>query len=205
MTPGELPLGLLSALLFTLMGPIALMPLFAGATAGAEPALRRKVALLAAAIATGALALAVLIGANVMAAWGVTPPALVMTAGIVLLATALRNLLGLTSPPPPPGPVTLWTALTPIAVPGTATPVAVAVLIIFASYFPGQASTLALLGAVLSIMTINLIAMLFAHVFMAKVGPAPLIVLGAVFGVLQAALGLQFILNGLLLTPLFKG
>nr|MCU0730349.1 MarC family protein [Hyphomonas sp.] len=125
---------------------------------------------------------------------------------LILLATALKNLLGgHNAPSGPPAPVTLGTALTPLAIPGIVTPVGVAVLIIFVSYFPGSGNQVAMLGVVAAIMVINLIAMLFAHTFMARIGPAPLVVLGAVFGVLQAAMGLQFIMNGLMLTPLFKG
>jgi multiple antibiotic resistance protein len=206
MTEAQVPLSVLGSLLFTLMGPIAMLPLFAGATAGADVALRRKIALLAFAISLGVFALAIFVGAAVMKGAGTTPAALIIAAGIILLATALKSLLGgHDAPSAQPAPVTLATALTPLAIPGIVTPVGVAVLIIFASYFPGSANQVAILGVVAAIMVVNLIAMLFAHSFMEKVGFAPLMVLGAVFGVLQAAMGLQFILNGLMLTPLFKG
>ncbi len=46
-------------------------------------------------------------------------------------------------------------------------------------------------------MTVNLGAMLIAHWFMRVVGMAPLVVLGAVFGVLQVALGVEMIFSGL--------
>jgi multiple antibiotic resistance protein len=206
MTDPHVPLSVLGSLLFTLMGPIAMLPLFAGATAGADPALRRKIALLAFAISLGTLALAIFVGAAVMKGAGTTPAALIVAAGILLLATALKNLLGgHEAPSGPPTPVTLATALTPLAIPGIVTPVGVAVLIIFVNFFPGGGNQAAMLGVVAAIMAVNLIAMLFAHTFMEKIGPAPLVVLGAVFGVLQAAMGMQFIFNGLAMTPLLKG
>jgi multiple antibiotic resistance protein len=205
MNENTFPLALLGSLLFTLMGPIAMLPLFAGTTAGADPALRRKIALLAFVIAVGVLSLAVLVGSAVMKGSGTSPASLIIAAGFILLATALKNLLGepaAASRERPP--VTLATALTPLAIPGIVTPVGVAVLIIFVSYFPAIEQQFAILGAVIGVMAINLVAMLASHAFMKKVGPSPLVILGAVFGVLQAAMGFQFIINGLMLTPLFK-
>lgn len=82
------------------------------------------------------------------------------------------------------------------------TPVGIAVLIIFASYFPGD--RLSILTVVAVILAADLLAMLAADRFMRKVGVSPLIVLGAIFGVLQAAMGIQFIVNGLMLSPLWR-
>lgn len=45
-------------------------------------------------------------------------------------------------------------------------------------------------------MGLNLLAMLYAHRVMAVIGVAPLTVLGAVFGVLQLALGIEMIADG---------
>jgi multiple antibiotic resistance protein len=43
---------------------------------------------------------------------------------------------------------------------------------------------------------LNLAGMRYAHVFMARIGMTPLLVLGAVFGVLQVALGVEMMANG---------
>lgn len=48
-----------------------------------------------------------------------------------------------------------------------------------------------------------LMFMLSAHWFMRVVGAAPLMVIGAVFGVLQAAMGLEILVSGLLRSRLF--
>ena len=88
----------------------------------------------------------------------------------------------------------------PIAIPGIVTPVGVAVLIIFVSYFPALADKLAIMGVVAAILTLNLGAMLVARWFMTNVGAAPLLVLGAVFGVLQAAMGVEMLISGLTLS-----
>ena len=45
-------------------------------------------------------------------------------------------------------------------------------------------------------MLLNLLGMRYAHWFMERVGMTPLLVLGAVFGVLQVALGVEMMANG---------
>lgn len=87
--------------------------------------------------------------------------------------------------------------LTTIAIPGIVSPISVAVLVIFASYFPTIHDKLVIMSLVAAIMIVNLLALLAADLFMRSIGTAPLIVLGAVFGVLQVALGIEMISSGL--------
>ncbi len=204
MTEHVLPLPILGSLLFTLMGPIAAIPLFAANTAGADAALRRRIALRAYLFALIGLAVAVFLGASAMAAWRVSPPALIIAAGLILTLMSLRTILGGGQDPrsgPVPAP-TLANAFSPIAIPGLVTPMSVAILVIFVSFFPTMPDRLVILAVAAGIMTLNLGAMLAANWFMRVIGPAPLIVLGAVFGVLQAAMGVQMIVSGLALLPL---
>lgn len=53
-------------------------------------------------------------------------------------------------------------------------------------------------------MLANLLAMLSAQWFMRVIGPTPLTVLGAIFGVLQAAMGVDMIVSGLGMLHLFR-
>jgi len=200
----NVPLGLLGSLLFTMIGPIALLPLFAGVTAGAEPRLRRRIAFMAAAIAFVALAVAIFAGVSVMQSAGTSRSSLVVAAGLILLLTALRNIFGTASAPTAASAApSLGVALKPIAIPGIVTPTGVAVIILFASYFPDASDKLAILGMVGVIMVANAGAMMAAHWFMRVIGPAPLIVLGAIFGVLQAAMGVEMIVSGIQMSRFF--
>jgi multiple antibiotic resistance protein len=197
----QLPLALLASLLFTLMGPIALLPAFSAATDGATPALRSRIALVAFMSALVTLGFAVFAGANAMSAAGTSQASLIIAAGVILTLTALRNIFGDIPNGKSGGAdaprLSLGTGLMPVAIPGIVTPTGVAVLIIFVSYFPSIGQKLAILGAVVAIMVANLLAMLSAHWFMRKIGPAPLLVLGAVFGVLQAAMGVEMVISGI--------
>ncbi len=204
MTTGSLPLPLLGSLLFTLMGPIALIPQFAAATAGTERALSIRIALVALLTAFVTLGLAVFVGAAAMAKAGTSPSSLIIAAGLILTLTALRSFFGAATrvERDERKPVTAALGFSPIAIPGIVAPVGVAVLIIFASYFPSTADKLAIMGVVAAIMLLNFAAMLGANWFMTRIGAAPLLVLGAVFGVLQAAMGIEMLISGLKLSPL---
>jgi multiple antibiotic resistance protein len=202
-----LPLGLLASLLFTLIGPIALLPTFAAVTGAVDRAMQVRIALVAAATALVTFALAVFVGAGAMAGAGTSPAALILAAGLILLLTALRNIFasgqGRASRPTEAQGAALGFA--PLALPGIVTPAGVAIIIIFASYFPSLVDRLAILAVIAVIVAANLGAMLVSHAFMRHIGPAPLQVLGAVFGVLQAAMGIEMLLSGLARSPLGAG
>jgi multiple antibiotic resistance protein len=198
MTESALPISILASILFTLMGPIAAIPLFAANTAGADAGLRRRIAFRAYFVALVGLAVAVFIGAGALAGWGVSPPSLIVAAGLILTLTALRGILGGAhgSSEAAPAAPTLATGFSPIAIPGLVTPMGVAILVIFVSYFPAMQDKLAVLGVAAALMTLNLGAMLSAHWVMRVIGPSPLVLLGAVFGVLQVAMGVEMIVSG---------
>jgi multiple antibiotic resistance protein len=194
----KLPFDLLLALLFNLMGPIGVIPRFAAITGGVEADARRRIAFLAGAASLVAILIAITLGAWMLGRFQIDKGSLVIAAGLVLLVASLRNIY----PPAPSsaeaagGASRVPIAVSPIAVPGVVTPSAVGVLIIFAAYFPSFDAIAAIFGAVLGIMALNVAAMIYAQAFMARIGMAPLVVLGAVFGILQVALAIQMIVSG---------
>lgn len=197
----NVPLPLLASLLFSMIGPIALLPGFATVTATAAPALRAKIALLAALVGLGTLAIAAFVGAGVMQSAGTSRSALIIAAGIILSLTALRNIFGTAAPAKPAADEpTIGLALMPIAIPGIVTPMGVAIVILFASYFPDFVDRLAIVGVIAAIMVANYAAMRVSHWFMRVIGAVPLLILGAIFGVLQAAMGIEMIMSGLKLS-----
>lgn len=205
MTDSTMPLAVLTGLLFTVMGPIAAMPMFAAATAGADSRLQRQIAFRAYLMALITLAIAVFVGSGVLVNWGVSPASLIIAAGIILTLTALQSIFGVRKDEDSgKAPPSLSLSLSPIAIPGLVTPMSVAVLVIFVSYFPSPADKMSVMAAAAGIMTINLAAMLGAGWFMRVIGPSPLIVLGGVFGVLQAAMGVNMIVSGIMRSPLMQ-
>jgi len=200
MTTGAMVAKLLP-LLFNMMGPIGVIPVFAALTAQMDDATRRAVARRAALLAFCALALAVFIGAIMLKAWNISNGTLILAAGLIVTLSAILPLL---SPPAggngrapsaaamPP----LQLAVTPLAFPSIVTPKAVGVLIIFIAFFNSTGGKLAVLGVAAFMLALDYVGMRCARWFMATVGVTPLLVLGAVFGVLQVALGVQMLVEG---------
>jgi multiple antibiotic resistance protein len=197
----------LLTLLFMMMGPTAVMPVFAALTETAEPKLSRQIALRAACFAGGAVTLAVLLGYNVLTSWGASPASLIIAGGLLLLLSALQTTMMRpmsTGTRAPLGEPSLAIALSPLAFPGIVAPHAIGVLIIFAAYLRGSSDHLVILAAGLTVVILDLGGMLVAKPVLRWIGHVPLRILGAVFGVLQVALGVQFIVDGIARTPLFR-
>ena len=199
---GDFPDSLFTALLFMQIGPVGLIPLFAAVTAEETQPMRIKIAFLAAILGFAILLLAMFIVVPVMGTWRIKPPTLIIAAGLVLTLTALRSLFFAPTPPITRGHG-LAKAFSPIAIPGMVSPVAVAVIATFISYFPGSQERLTIIAIMAAIFAANIVAMLIARPFMRYIGMAPLVIFGAIFGILQVALGLQMISGGV--TRLMQG
>ena len=186
-----MPWGELFGLLFMTMGPIRAIATFS--VVGEDDAAPevRALAGRAAVLVAGAFVVTVVIGTGVLGAWGITFPVLIGAGGVALLALSLQALLV----PPATGrrvdPAQVEAAA--IAFPGLFPPIAVVVPLIFAVAFPGLTVKLGILAMGLGIVALNWLLMLRAKAIIRVVGPVPLQLLGAVFGVLQVALALQFI------------
>ena len=67
--------------------------------------------------------------------------------------------------------------------------------IIFAAAVPNTGAQLEIIAIGLGIILLNWLLMLRSKWLMRKMGSSPLEIMGAVFGVLQVALAMQFIVN----------
>lgn len=149
--------------------------------------------------------LAVLLGVGAMSRFGTSASSLIIAAGLILTLTSLRNGLGISNSGS--GNATQNTKSVSgmqIAIPGIVTPMGVAVLIIFVSYFPAWGEKLTIMTIAVAIVAVNLLAMFAAPGLMKRTGLAPLQVLSAVFNVLQTAMGMEMIVSGLLRSALLR-
>ncbi|TDH62982.1 MarC family protein [Dankookia rubra] len=184
---------------FLLLGPIKILGPFHRMTVDAEPALRRKLAVRGALFATCIVLLAGTLGVQALRNYAVPPPVLALTGGLVLFLVAPQGLLESFNPrqraaaPEPPG---MQAAAMPLAYPIIVTPSGIAAVIIYMTLAPGWPDKGAIVGLLLAVMLLNLLAMLFASAVLRWLG-MPLLVLGTVLGVVQAALGLNIMLNAL--------
>lgn len=187
-------------LLFNMMGPIGVIPVFAALTASMDGKTRNAVARRAALLAFCALALAVFLGAVMLKAWSISNGSLILAAGVIVTLSALLPILSLpmggTGPAPGASQTPQQLAVTPLAFPAIVTPRAVGVLIIFIAFFNSTADKLVILAVAALMLFLDYVGMRVARWFMATIGMTPLLVLGAVFGVLQVALGVQMMADG---------
>jgi small neutral amino acid transporter SnatA (MarC family) len=186
----EVPWGQLFGLLFMTMGPIRAIAVFSRVCADdAQPEVK-SLAKRSALLVAGAFLVAILMGTGALGAWGVSFPVLIGAGGVALFALSLQTLL---SPPAQGGQLDAATVhAANVAFPGLFPPIAVVVALIFAVAFPGFETHATIIGMGLGLIALNWLLMRRSKAILRAIGPVPLQLFGAVFGVLQLALSLQF-------------
>lgn len=179
-----------------MLGPIKLLGPFVKISRGMDGPAARMLAVKGFGIACFAGLLAAILGKNILNSWGVSLPALLLAAGLVLLLVALKSVLSQYEPPAAI-PVDTesapkYLALSPLAFPNIITPYGIAALILLDAAAPEEQTPL-IIGVFLAVMVINLVAMFSARAIL-KYGADILTILGAVLGVLQVALAIQMLL-----------
>ena len=204
---GTLALGLskIFTFFFLTLGPKAVIAPFARSTARLDPTARRNVALVTTGISLLSIVIAATIGVRVLSNWGVSTGALLIAAGVILFLIALESIRdqygstdqGQQSTGPGEG-ASIRKIAFKLAFPYVVSPYGVAVVILVLTSRPEFVPVEPILAMLGGIMLLNLLVMLNAHRIAGSpyIGPAFAIV-GAVLGVLQAALGVQAILVGL--------
>lgn len=196
--------------LFLSIGPAHAIPVFAGLTAGQQPAFRRNLALAGIGAAALAIAIAATVGVSFIAKWHLSLASIELAAGLLLLLVALGKLLpGATESHaapagegPPPRIADL--AFSPIAVPTIIPPFGMAIVILLFALAAERGATVTLAAVVAVILAIDLLAMLYAHKIVAIAWLRYLLLLvGTILGVLQVALALQVIANAIRALNLF--
>jgi multiple antibiotic resistance protein len=188
------PLAVLFGLLFTLVGPIKMIPTFHALTAGMDARDRSRLALKAAAFGALGIALAALMGLAQIESAGISREALGTAAGLVLAIVGLLPLIGMdgkaaagTTPPD---------ALS-LAFPVLLPPHAFGLILLISLYIPSIEGRFGIVLVGFVLMALNAVAMLVAGPIMKRIGMTPLRIFGAVFGIIQLALGIQILFWGL--------
>lgn len=202
-TPLDAPFGFLNLFIifFVTLGPIKVVPTFVQLTQAADRSLRYQLAFRSSALATIVILLVVIIGQNMVRVWQIRLPALLIAGGILLFLVALNLVMTQYEPPPPPpssDPPSLKLAVTPLTFPTILPPfgIAIALVMMLISQEIGLNAWF-VFGALLLVMLLNFICMLLARPIFRFLKPVTLRILGFVLGVLQLALGIEWIINGL--------
>ena len=187
---------------FVTLGPLKVLAPFAQRTQGLDDATVRKVALWAFVIATIAIVVGSYVGAALAANWRISIASLLIAAGIIFLLVALSQLLAQYEPPHAPGPpaplpAAPMAAALRLLFPIVLTPYGIAAAIVLLAASSRAQRTEAIIALLVAVMILNLLAMLFARKILVGATMIVLQVVGAVLGVLQLGLAVEFIVRGL--------
>jgi multiple antibiotic resistance protein len=190
---------------FLTLGPLKAIAPFAQLTQGTDPGFRRAVAWRAVTIATVVVFVVALLGALVLENWNVSIAAIVITGSIILFCQAFQMImqpLAAASPPTLPSadqsPPSLEIANFPLAIPILVTAPGIAAIAGFMAIAAGHWTQKGIvLAALLVIMGLNLVTLLNIEAISKHGSPLVQRVFGWVMAVLQAALAVQYLINGL--------
>jgi len=201
----ELSFGDIAILFFLTLGPLKAILPFARVTRGTEPAFQRTVAWRAVAIAAVIVLAVALLCPFILTNWHVSPPAISITAGMILFSQALRIIMQTPAgmrgsgeqqaSPSPPSPAI---AVFPLAIPAIVTApgiAAIAVIIVLNRH--DLVHVTIVVALLLGVMALNLLT-LWNNETILKHGLAGILpVVGWVLAVLQASLAVQIMIHAL--------
>ncbi len=183
--------------LVVIADPFGNLPIFMALTSHMTRAERNTAAWQATATSFGVLAVFAVFGKWIMSFLHISPEAMQLSGGLLLLLVALQLLTGYESDPGGPG--TANVALVPLGVPLLAGPGSiVAVMMSARDAMTGHGGILAVAAALILVHIVEWISMRFANPISALLGEGGIIFLTRISGMLLAAIATQLMITGVL-------
>ncbi len=197
--------------LVTMVNPLAVIPAFITLTEGASRKTRMRVALVAGIACTAVLSTFLLAGNYVFQFFGITVPAFQITGGILFFISAMRTLVeddrrsynvggnqrmeetDVEKAELDPASI----AVVPLALPMLSGPGAIASTMVLVNFYPRLDQKLAVFGAIACVGVVSYLVLLAAVPLSRMVGDRGRAVFSKIMSLLLAAIGIQFIINGL--------
>ena len=189
--------------LLVVIDPPGCAPIFASVTAGTTPAHRRAMAFRSVAIASGILLFFGLLGEDLLRVLGISLSAFRIAGGIMLFLIAIdmvfekrterRESRAQEISAREPEDISVF----PMAIPMIAGPGSIASIMLMMARAEGLVPSLVVLGALLATLLLTLLCLLAAGPLMRLLGHRMEAMITRLLGVLLAALGVQFVLDGL--------
>lgn len=192
-------------ILFVVVDPIGLAPMFGAITHGGSAEYRRRVALRGTLIAALILVTFVFIGADLLQALGITMPAFQIAGGALLFLLAVdmvfarqSGLRSTTEREQREAEHRQDISVFPLAFPLIAGPGALTTVLLMSSRYAHSPKVVGIvLAVVLVVLTATLIALLAADRIMKIMGETGANVVSRLLGVILAALAVQYIVDGI--------
>jgi multiple antibiotic resistance protein len=186
--------------LFVIIDPIGLSPLFITLTHGMPLEERDRVGRRALILSFGLLAVFGQVGESLLTAIGISLPAFRNSGGLLLFLTALDMLFERRSDRRErrAGEAPADPSVFPLAMPLIAGPGALTTMILLTSQNSGDVPALIGINVVmLAVLVMTYLSFRLSHLFARALGQTGIVVLTRLFGILLAALSVQFVLDGL--------
>lgn len=185
--------------------PPGVVPIFAGLTAGASPAERRRIAVRGTLIAAGILIAFALGGEVLLRLLGIGLPAFRIAGGILLLLLSIEmvmarhtGLRATTAPEEAEGSQRGDITVFPLAIPLIAGPGAMTSVVLLMGRAEDLVAQALVLGVLVVVLALMLLCLLGTGPLMRVLGVTGVNVISRVAGIVLAALAVQFIVDGAL-------
>lgn len=193
------------ATMFATIGPLDVAFVFASLTADDTPRSRMAAALKGTAISAAILLIFAVFGESVLRLFGISLPALRIAGGVLLLLIAVDMVFarpsgGISTTPDENAEAVAKADISvfPLATPLIAGPGAMGAIILLMADAAGHPLAIALvIGALIAVLAITLACLLLTTQLQKLLGRTGVHVITRVFGVILAALAVQFMLDGL--------
>lgn len=187
--------------LFAILSPFATVPAFLAMTEHDAQEDRLRMARRACLVAFAVLAVFSLLGSTVLSALRVSIPALQIAGGLVILRIAFEMLGGQKRELSPEERREARdkedVAITPLAIPMLCGPGTITTGIVLGSQAAGVFHYAALVVSILAIYAMTYVLLLLAVNYSAMLGQITMRVVGRIFGLLLAAIAVEFLVSGL--------
>ncbi|WP_028481006.1 MarC family protein [Pseudovibrio exalbescens] len=193
------------AMLFVTIDPIGLAPMFLAVTAGATTAQRRSIAIKTIIISTATLLVFFAAGQSVLSVMGISQPAFKVAGGLLLFIIAVEMVFEHRTKRKAESAEKAieddhdlsHVAVFPLSIPLIAGPASISALILLTPQAPGIYGLVGLLGVMIAVLIITFIVFILADKIEAYMGATVQVILTRLFGVLLAALSVQFVADGI--------
>jgi multiple antibiotic resistance protein len=188
------------AALFAIMNPVGNMPIFLSVTDGRSPAERAHIAAVAAAAVAVILVVCVLIGSQLLTAFGISVAGLRTAGGLIILSIAYSLLhakpSGMHHDADSNADAQQNPGIYPLAMPLLAGPGAIATVIVFAHGAHGGGAYLGLIGVVAVMAALLFLGMRLAVPASRLLGEAGMNIITRIMGIILAAIAVEMMFAG---------
>ena len=191
--------------IFAIVDPIAVVPFFTSLTSGYTKAEKKKVIMDCVLVAFLTLMLFAVGGSYIFKLFGFSLPAFEIAGGVLLFVIGFEMLHGeksktrITEKDKEEALAREEVGIVPLGIPLLAGPGAIMTVMIYISYHPFSQdpwNVIAVLLCIPAVMALAYVFLTFADFFFARLGRMGALAISRIMGLLLAAVGVQFILNG---------